>query len=449
MDEALLKRVMPHSIQAEQSVIGSMIIDQSAISVACETVGLTRDDFYNRNYGALFEAIQELYNEGKAVDDVTIAEKLGDKDVPKEIADREALKDIIQSVPTSANIKNYAEIVYEKSMLRRMIKMTDEIANNCYAESDTVEKLLDDTEQRVFKLLQSKNTSDFVPISEVVRQALDRIETASSSADGITGISTGFADLDRRTAGLQNSDLILVAARPSMGKTAFVLNLAQNMCFRDGKTVLIFSLEMPKVQLVNRLLAQEGRIDGQKIMTGRLDEKEYDSLIEAVDVIGHSKLIIEDKSSITIPEMRSKCRKYKLEHDIDIIMIDYLQLMNGSGRSESRQQEISEISRALKGIARELNVPVIALSQLSRQVEQRNDHRPMLSDLRESGAIEQDADIVMFLYRDDYYNQDSEEKGVTEIITAKQRNGPVGTDKLLWLSNYMKFVSYEAPKKKD
>ena len=448
MDEALLKRVMPHSIQAEQSVIGAMIMDKDAISVACETVGLTKDDFYNKNYGALFEAIAELYNEGKPVDDITIAEKIGDKNVPKEIAGRDSLREIIQAVPTSANIKNYAEIVYEKAMLRRMIKMTEEIANNCYAESDTVGNLLDDTEQRVFKLLQSKGSSDYVPISEVVREALDRIELASASADGITGISTGFADLDRRTSGLQNSDLILVAARPSMGKTAFVLNLAQNM-FKNGKTVLIFSLEMPKVQLVNRLLAQEGRIDGQKIMSGRLDEKDYDSLIEAADVVGHSRLIIEDKSGITIPEMRSKCRKYKLEHNIDIIMIDYLQLMNGSGRSESRQQEISEISRALKGLARELNVPVIALSQLSRAVESRTDHRPMLSDLRESGAIEQDADIVMFLYRDDYYNPESPDKGVTEIITAKQRNGPVGTDKLMWLSNFMKFVGYEASKKKD
>ncbi len=448
MDEALLKRVMPHSIQAEQSVIGAMIMDKDAISVACETVGLTKDDFYNKNYGALFEAIAELYNEGKPVDDITIAEKIGDKNVPKEIASRDSLREIIQAVPTSANIKNYAEIVYEKAMLRRMIKMTEEIANNCYAESDTVGNLLDDTEQRVFKLLQSKGSSDYVPISEVVREALDRIELASASTDGITGISTGFADLDRRTSGLQNSDLILVAARPSMGKTAFVLNLAQNM-FKNGKTVLIFSLEMPKVQLVNRLLAQEGRIDGQKIMSGRLDEKDYDSLIEAADVVGHSRLIIEDKSGITIPEMRSKCRKYKLEHNIDIIMIDYLQLMNGSGRSESRQQEISEISRALKGLARELNVPVIALSQLSRAVESRTDHRPMLSDLRESGAIEQDADIVMFLYRDDYYNPESPEKGVTEIITAKQRNGPVGTDKLMWLSNFMKFVGYEASRKKE
>ena len=448
MDEALLKRVMPHSIQAEQSVIGAMIMDKDAISVACETVGLTKDDFYNKNYGALFEAIAELYNEGKPVDDITIAEKIGDKNVPKEIASRDSLREIIQAVPTSANIKNYAEIVYEKAMLRRMIKMTEEIANNCYAESDTVGNLLDDTEQRVFKLLQSKGSSDYVPISEVVREALDRIELASASTDGITGISTGFADLDRRTSGLQNSDLILVAARPSMGKTAFVLNLAQNM-FKNGKTVLIFSLEMPKVQLVNRLLAQEGRIDGQKIMSGRLDEKDYDSLIEAADVVGHSRLIIEDKSGITIPEMRSKCRKYKLEHNIDIIMIDYLQLMNGSGRSESRQQEISEISRALKGLARELNVPVIALSQLSRAVESRTDHRPMLSDLRESGAIEQDADIVMFLYRDDYYNPESPDKGVTEIITAKHRNGPVGTDKLMWLSNFMKFVGYEASKKKD
>ncbi|MCR5083177.1 MAG: replicative DNA helicase [Parasporobacterium sp.] len=448
MDEALLKRVMPHSIQAEQSVIGAMIMDKDAISVACETVGLTKDDFYNKNYGALFEAIAELYNEGKPVDDITIAEKIGDKNVPKEIASRDSLREIIQAVPTSANIKNYAEIVYEKAMLRRMIKMTEEIANNCYSESDTVGNLLDDTEQRVFKLLQSKGSSDYVPISEVVREALDRIELASASTDGITGISTGFADLDRRTSGLQNSDLILVAARPSMGKTAFVLNLAQNM-FKNGKTVLIFSLEMPKVQLVNRLLAQEGRIDGQKIMSGRLDEKDYDSLIEAADVVGHSRLIIEDKSGITIPEMRSKCRKYKLEHNIDIVMIDYLQLMNGSGRSESRQQEISEISRALKGLARELNVPVIALSQLSRAVESRTDHRPMLSDLRESGAIEQDADIVMFLYRDDYYNPESPDKGVTEIITAKQRNGPVGTDKLMWLSNFMKFVGYEASKKKD
>ncbi len=304
--------------------------------------------------------------------------------------------------------------------------------------------ILEDTEKRVFELVQKRNTGDFVPIRQVVMNAMDKIEKASKNKGNVTGIATGFIDLDYKTAGLQPSDLVLIAARPSMGKTAFVLNLAQHIAFKLNQTVAIFSLEMSKEQLVNRLFSLESRVDSQHLRTGNLSDMDWEKLIESAGVIGKSNLIIDDTPGISISELRSKCRKYKLEHNLQLIIIDYLQLMSGSGRgSESRQQEISDISRSLKALARELNVPVIALSQLSRAVEQRPDHRPMLSDLRESGAIEQDADVVMFIYRDDYYNKDTDKKGIAEIIIAKQRNGPIGTIELVWLPDYTKFANME------
>ena len=336
MEEALIKRILPHSIEAEQSVIGSMILDRDAILVASEI--LTSDDFYQKQYGIIFDAMVELCNEGKPVDLVTL-------------------------------------------------------------------------------------------------------QKASKLKGSVTGIPTGFMDLDYKTSGMHPSDLVLIAARPSMGKTAFVLNIAQYMAFRKDVTVAIFSLEMSKEQLVNRLLAMESHVDSQNMRTGNLKDEDWTKLVEGADIIGKSNLIIDDTPGISIAEMRSKCRKYKLEHNLGIIMIDYLQLMSGSGKSDSRQQEISDISRSLKALARELNVPVIALSQLSRAVEQRPDHRPMLSDLRESGAIEQDADVVMFIYRDDYYHKDTEKKDIAEIIIAKQRNGPIGTVELVWLPRYTQFVN--------
>lgn len=441
MEENVLKRILPHSVEAEQSVIGSMIMDREAIVVASELI--TGEDFYNKQYGILFETMVELNDAGSPVDLVTLQNRLKEKDVPPEVSSLEFVRDLITAVPTSANIKYYANIVAEKSTLRKLIRLNEEIANTCYAGKESLEYILDDTEKRVFQLVQKRTTDDFVPVRQIVMNAMDKIEMAAKNKGSVTGLPTGFIDLDYRTAGMQPSDLILVAARPSMGKTAFELNLAQYMAFKKNMTVALFSLEMSKEQLVNRMFSLESNVDAQKLRTGQLNDQEWERLIESAGTIGKSKLIIDDTPGISIAELRSKCRKYKLEHDLSIIMIDYLQLMSGSGRSESRQQEISDISRSLKALARELNVPVVALSQLSRAVEQRPDHRPMLSDLRESGAIEQDADVVMFLYRDDYYNHDSPDKGISEVIIAKQRNGPIGTVKLAWLPEYTKFANLE------
>ena len=439
MEEALIKRILPHSIDAEKSVIGAMLMGREAVMTAGEI--LISDDFYQQQYGVIFDAMVELFNEGKPVDVITLQDRLKEKDVPPEISSMEFARDVLSSVPTSANVKYYANIVKDKATLRRLIQVNEEIANDCYLGKEKTEDILADTEKKLFKLLMQQNSGDYVPIRQVVLNALDNIEKASKTSGSVTGIPTGFTDLDYQTAGLQPSDLILVAARPSMGKTAFVLNIAQHIAFKAKKAVAIFSLEMSKEQLVNRLFALESRVDAQKLRTGNLNDEEWSRLIEGAGVVGESQLIIDDTPGISISEMRSKCRKYKIDHDIGIIIIDYLQLMSGSGKNESRQQEISDISRSLKALARELNVPVVALSQLSRAVEQRPDHRPMLSDLRESGAIEQDADVVMFIYRDDYYHKDTEEKNIAEIIVAKQRNGPIGTVKLVWLPNYTKFVN--------
>ena len=396
-------------------------------------------------YGVIFDAMVELFNEGKPVDLVTLQNRLREKDVPPEISSMEFVRDLLNAVPTSANVRHYANIVSEKAVLRRLIKLTEEIENDCYLNKEPVEVIMEETEKKMFQLLGQRNSGDFMPIRQVVINTLENIERASKTKGNVTGIPTGFTDLDYKTSGLQNSDFILIAARPSMGKTAFVLNIAQYMAFKKDKAVAIFSLEMSREQLMNRLLSMESKVDSQHLRTGNLKDDEWSKLIESAGMIGESRLMIDDTPGISIGEMRSKCRKYKLEHGLDIIIIDYLQLMSGSGKSssESRQQEISDISRSLKALARELNVPVVALSQLSRAVEQRTDHRPMLSDLRESGAIEQDADVVMFIYRDDYYNKDSENKGIAEIIIAKQRNGPIGTVNLVWLPDYTKFANAE------
>ena len=442
MEEALLKRILPHSMEAEQSVIGSMIMDREAIIVASEIV--LGEDFYNKQYGVVFDTMVELNDEGRPVDLVTLQDRLKEKDVPPEVSSLEFIRDLITAVPTSANIKHYANIVAEKATLRRLIRINEDIANTCYVGKDSLEDILADTEKRVFDLVQRRNTGEFVPIRQIVMNAMDNIEKASHNKGNVTGVATGFLDLDYRTAGMQPSDLILVAARPSMGKTAFVLNIAQYVAFKQAKTVAIFSLEMSKEQLVNRLFSMESKVDSQHLRTGNLSDVEWEKLIESAGAIGRSNLIIDDTPGISISELRSKCRKYKLEHNLEMIIIDYLQFMSGSGRStDSRQQEISDISRSLKALARELHVPVIALSQLSRAVEQRPDHRPMLSDLRESGAIEQDADVVMFIYRDDYYNKDTEKKGIAEIIIAKQRNGPIGTVELVWLPDFTKFANLQ------
>lgn len=441
MDEALMKRVLPHSIEAEQSLIGSMLMDKDAIIAASEV--LSMEDFYQKAHGVMFEAMVELFNEGRPVDLVTLQNRLKEKDVPPEVSSLDFVRDLMTMVFTSTNAKSYANIVREKAVLRRLIRVTEEIANTCYAGKAPLEQILADTEKSVFNLLQSRDSSELVPIRQVALNVLEKIEIASRNPGSVTGIPTGFIDLDYKTSGMQPSDLVLIAARPSMGKTAFVLNLVDHVAVRRGQPCMIFSLEMSKEQLVNRLFSLESQVDAQAIRTGNMKDSDWEKLIEGAGIIGSSRLIIDDTPGISISELRSKCRKYKLEHGLDIVIIDYLQLMTGSvGRSsESRQQEISEISRSLKGLARELNVPVIALSQLSRAVESRPDKRPMLSDLRESGAIEQDADVVMFIYRDEYYNKDSEFKKQAEIIIAKQRNGPVGTVNLAWLGEYTKFAN--------
>jgi replicative DNA helicase len=441
MEEAFIKKVFPHSTEAEQSVIGSMIMDKDAILAASETV--TSEDFYEQRYGVLFDAMLELFNEGKPVDLITLQNKLKEKDVPPELCSLEFIRDLITSVPTSANVRYYANIVKEKSTLRQLIKVTESITNECYLDKEKLETILEDTEKRMFDILQKRNSGEFVSIKEIVFKSLESIEAAARNKGSVTGVATGFYDLDYKTAGLQPSDLILIAARPSMGKTAFVLNIAEHVVLRNNVTTAIFSLEMSKDQLVKRIMSMHSKVNSQSMRTGDLSDDDWLKLVESARVIGNSNLIIDDTSSISISELRSKCRKFKLEHNLGLVIIDYLQLMTGSKKSESRQQEISEISRSLKGLARELSVPVVALSQLSRAVEQRPDKRPMLSDLRESGAIEQDADIVMFLYRDDYYNHDSEEAGISEVIIGKQRNGPTGTVKLAWLSQFTKFANLE------
>ncbi|MCI8286080.1 MAG: replicative DNA helicase [Lachnospiraceae bacterium] len=441
MEENVLKRILPNSLEAEQSVIGSMIMDREAIVVAAEII--SGDDFYNKQYGVLFETMRELNDAGSPVDLITLQDRLRTKDVPPEVSSLEFIRELLNTPLTSANIKYYAGIVAEKSTLRRLIRLNEEIANTCYAGKESLEYILEDTEKRVFQLVQRRTTDDYVPIRQVVMNAMDKIEAAAKNKGNVTGIPTGFLDLDYRTAGLQPSDLILIAARPSMGKTALELNVARHVAFRKNLTVAIFSLEMSKEQLVNRMLSMESYVDSQKLRTGQMNDQEWEKLIESAGVIGKSSLIIDDTPGISIAELRSKCRKYKLEHNLSMIMIDYLQLMTGNGKNESRQQEISDISRSLKAVARELSVPVVAFSQLSRAVEQRPDHRPILSDLRESGAIEQDADVVMFIYRDEYYNHDTDKKGIAELIIAKQRNGPIGTVELAWLPEYQRFVNLE------
>ena len=437
--EAAMKRIPPHSIEAEQAVLGAMLMNKDAVMTASEII--TGEDFYQTAYGIIFDCVVDLFKAGKPVDLITLQEQLKEENVPPEISSMEFVKDLLEGTQTSANVKYYAEIVRDKSILRKLIKINEEIANTCYLENQPLEEILEKTEKQVFELVEHGNAQESVPIRQAVSNALEVIEKASKTKGNVTGIPTGFIDLDYKLSGLQRSDLVLIAARPSMGKTAFVLNIAQHVAFRQNLAVAIFSLEMSKEQLVNRLFSLESHVDAQILRTGNLSDTDWEKLIEGAGTIGNSRMIIDDTSGISISEMRSKCRKYKLEIGLDLIIIDYLQLMSGSGgrKNESRQQEISEISRSLKGLARELNVPVIALSQLSRAVEQRTDKRPMLSDLRESGAIEQDADVCMFIYRDDYYNPDTEDKNIAEIIIAKQRNGPIGTVRLAWMPQYTRF----------
>ena len=443
MEEEVIKRLPPHNVEAERAVIGAMMLNADAIMVCSEL--LTSDEFYQQQYGIIFDALVEMYKDGVGADLVTLQNKLREKEVTPELYSVEYLGELLASVPTSANVKFYEEIVHEKAVLRRLIRVSEQVTKDCYMDSQPLEDILEDTEKSVFDVIQQRGGSEFEPIRDVVLRTLDSIEKAAKQKGNITGLETGFRDLDAKTAGLQKSDLILIAARPAMGKTAFVLNIAEYVALHSNSTIALFSLEMSKEQLVKRMLAMNSMVDSQKIRTGDLEDDDWDKLVGSVRKIGNSNLVIDDTSGITASELRSKCRKLKIEQGLDLVIIDYLQLMTGAGKrkSDSRQQEISDISRSLKVMARELNVPVIALSQLSRAVESRPDKRPMLSDLRESGAIEQDADIVMFIYRDEYYNPDSEKKGVAEVIVAKQRSGPTGPVELAWLSQYTKFGNLE------
>ncbi len=440
MDEDVIKRIPPHSADAEKSVIGSMLMSPEA-AMAAEEI-LSADDFYNRQYGVVFETMKELSDAGKPIDIVTLKTALEKKDVPPEVISTEFMAGFLSAVPTSANVREYAAIVREKATLRRLISAAADIENACYRDQEETEVILDQAEKGVFQVIQQRSGDSFTPISQIVYNTLEAMSAASKTKSHVTGLETGFLDLDYKTAGFQKADFILVAARPSMGKTAFVLNIMEYMAVRKQMPVAMFSLEMSSETLMNRLLSLESRVDAQKIRTGKMSDDEWAKVVEASGIIANSGIIIDNTPGITLRELRSKARKFKIDADIKIIFIDYLQLMAGSGKSgENRQQEISEISRGLKSLARELDIPVVALSQLNRGAETREDHRPMLSDLRESGAIEQDADVVMFIYRDDYYHKDTEEKNVAEIIIAKQRNGPIGTTKLVWLPEYTKFAN--------
>lgn len=441
MDDAVIKRIMPHSSEAEQSVIGSMLIDNDTISVAAER--LTAEDFYQYQYGVIFDAIVSLYNSNVSVDIVTVQNKLKESNVSPEFYSIEFISSIVASVPTSANIRSYADIVLDKSILRKTIKATEEISNRCYQDKESPQDIMDDAEKSIFRISQeSRGSGDFVDIADAVVRTVTSIQEASRSKGNVTGIRTGFTDLDYITSGLQRSDLILVAARPAIGKTAFALSMAEYIAVKSKVPTAVFSLEMSDVQLVKRMMAMDASIDLHAINTGDLTGAEWESLIESVQNIAESKLfLIDNLSGLTINDICSKCRKLKLEHDLGLVIIDYLQLIDAGKRTESRQQEIAGISRTLKSLARELNIPIVALSQLNRGVELREDKRPKLADLRESGAIEQDADIVMFLYRDEVYNPSEDNKGKAELIIAKHRNGSTGTVDLAWLAQYTRYAN--------
>lgn len=440
MAEAI-SRIPPHNIEAEQSVLGSMLLDKEAVAVAVD--GLKPEDFYLDAHKEIFEAMVDIFDRGEPVDLVTVVEELRQRTTLDAVGGVSYITDLSMTVPSTANIKYYVAIVEEKSILRRLISACNEIIKESYEAKEDIDIIVDHAEKKIFQVSQRNTTSDFEPIKDILLDTYTKIEELSKNKGKIIGIPTGFVDLDQKTSGLHPSDFILVAARPSMGKTSFVLNVAQHAALRADVPTAIFSLEMSKDQLVQRMLSSESNVELQKIRTGELTEEEWIRLVEAAGPLSQAPIYIDDTPGISVMEMRSKARRLKMEKGLGLIVIDYLQLMTGRGRAENRQQEISEISRSLKALARELSVPVIALSQLSRAPEARTDHRPMLSDLRDSGAIEQDADVVMFLYRDEYYNPDTEKKNIAEVIIAKQRNGPTGTIELVWLGQFTKFVNYE------
>lgn len=433
--EAPVMRSLPQSIEAEQMVLGSMIIDKHAIVRAAES--LNAEDFYRDSHKVLFSSMVDMIQKDQPVDEITLLEHLKSTDKLDKAGGITYVTEISGAVPSTANLDAYINIVEEKSTLRRLIRSSTEIIEDCYNKQDDVMDVMDNAEKRIFDISEKRNTGDFEVLSSVLERSFAEIERLFNNKGEITGVPSGFLDLDAKTSGFQKGDMVLVAARPSMGKTTFTLNIAEHAALREGKSVVIFSLEMSKEQLANKLLCSEANVEMLNIRTGNLNDKDWQNIARAAGPLSSAKMFIDDTAGLSIMEMRSKCRKIKMEHGIDLIMIDYLQLMSGKG--ESRQQEVSEISRGIKALAKEMECPVIALSQLSRAPEQRADHRPMLSDLRESGSIEQDADVVMFLYRDEYYNKETEDKNVAECIIAKQRNGPVGTVKLGWFGQFSRF----------
>lgn len=435
-------KVPPHDIEAEQAVIGSMLTDKDAVISAVEK--LKPEDFYREDNKAIYEAILSLYSKAEPIDIITVKDELIGNGKFETVGGLEYLAMLPDKVPLTTNIDQYIKIVEEKSILRNLIKASTDIINLGYGQTEETDAIIDIAEKKIFDIMQRKNQKGYSQIKDILIETFAEIEKLYNQKGYVTGVPTGFVDLDQITAGLHKSDLVLVAARPAMGKSAFALNIATYAAIKANTPTVIFSLEMSKEQLVNRILCCEAMVDSNKVRTGKIEEADWVKLATALGPLSEAPIYIDDTPGISIMEIRAKCRKLKLEKNIGLIVIDYLQLIQGTGKKgASREQEISEISRSLKILAKELDVPVIALSQLSRAAEQRQDHRPMLSDLRESGAIEQDADIVMFLYRDDYYNQDTEKKNIAEVILAKHRAGSTGTVELLWLGNYTKFVNIE------
>lgn len=437
-------RSLPQSIEAEQCVLGSMITDKNAIAEAIEK--LEEEDFYRDGHKVIFRAISEMFKNDMPVDLVTLLENLRSNEKLEKAGGVTYVSEITSSLLTTINLSAYIKIVKEKSILRKLIKASTSIIEDSYNKQGEVENVLEGAEKRIFDIAEKRTTSDFEPLNVVLERGFIEIERIFNNKGEITGVGSGFIDLDAKTSGFQKGDMVLIAARPSMGKTTFALNIAEHAALREGKSVVVFSLEMSKEQLAYKLLCSEANVDMLKLRTGALEDKDWENIARATGPLSKAKIYIDDTAGVTVMEMRSKCRRLKLEYGIDLIVIDYLQLMSGSS-NESRQQEVSEISRSIKALAKEMECPVIALSQLSRAPEQRADHRPMLSDLRESGSIEQDADLVMFLYRDEYYNKETEDTNIAECIIAKQRNGPVGTVKLAWLGQYSKFGNLEVTHK--
>ena len=435
-------KIPPHDVEAEQAVIGSMLTDKDAVISAIEV--LSDYDFYREDNKIIYSAILNLYNRGEPIDIITLKSELASMGKLEAIGGLEYLAELPEKVPTTANVDKYIKIVEEKSTLRTLIRTANELITLGYDPTQEVEELMDNAEKKIFNVMQSRNQKGYSSMKDILVDTFVELEELYNRKQHVTGVPTGFLDLDYKTAGLHGSDLILVAARPAMGKSAFALNIATNAAVRAKTPVAIFSLEMSKEQMANRILCSEALVDSNKVRTGKVEDDDWVKLAQASGILSEAQIFIDDTPGISIMEIRAKCRKMKLEKDIGLVVIDYLQLVQGSSkRGASREQEIAEISRSLKILAKEINVPVIALSQLSRAPEQRPDHRPMLSDLRESGSIEQDADIVMFLYRDDYYNQDSEKKNVAEVILAKHRAGSTGTVELAWLGSYTKFANLE------